>query len=346
MEKEDYIYEEEISVKDIILQINSYLKEILRNWKIVVLLCLIFVSFFVHNHLVHVTTYNSELRFLVEGQSGGGGITSLLGSLGIKKGGKVNPYKIVEVAQSTKILNKLLSSKRNGEKNIANRIFDAYELREKWSSDDLDLSNYSYTSDDENEVHNIVVKSLSSFLWGIEKTNGKIKFSFNEDNGIYTVLTRLKDDQLAVDVTKELYDLVRNFFEDEIFLNQNLSAKILKDKSDSIKISRDLKVFELARHEDKNQNLVRKISNAKATILRQEIQALNFAYGEVLKNYEMTDVNLKDLQPLFMEIETPFLPLMPNNSSLFKNLMFGLIFGTFLSCGFIIFRKIYRDIMA
>ena len=59
----------------------------------------------------------------------------------------------------------------------------------------------------------------------------------------------------------------------------------------------------------------------------------------------MTDVNLKDMQPLFMVIDAPYSPLSASPSSLLKSLIFGFLLGGFLAAVFIIIRKVYRDTM-
>ena len=75
-------------------------------------------------------------------------------------------------------------------------------------------------------------------------------------------------------------------------------------KADSIKTLNETKIRQLAKFEDRNRGTVNNQSMVTRSILSQESLALSSAYAEILKNKEMTDVNLKDMQPLFMAIDT------------------------------------------
>ena len=59
----------------------------------------------------------------------------------------------------------------------------------------------------------------------------------------------------------------------------------------------------------------------------------------------MTDVNLKDMKPLFMDIDTPFSQLSPTVSSALIEILKGLIFGGFIAVFFVLSKKIYRETM-
>jgi len=126
----------DISLKDLILLIGQYGREILRNWWIIVISIILFLVFFVHKTNNTPATFNAKTKFLVEGNEGGGlgSIGGLLGNLGISKGGKSNPMKIIEVALSKRMAAIILFSKSQcSEGLIANDIITQYELNERHS---------------------------------------------------------------------------------------------------------------------------------------------------------------------------------------------------------------------
>ena len=78
-------YNDEITLKELILKLQEYIREIINSKLIIGLFCLISVLGFLYKHYTHIPTYKAELKFVVEGQNGGGGLGGLLGSFGINQ---------------------------------------------------------------------------------------------------------------------------------------------------------------------------------------------------------------------------------------------------------------------
>jgi len=339
---------EEITLKEIILKSKEYTREVFKGSWIIIMLILLVGVVNVYFHINHEKTYKAKLRFVVEGQTGsGGGINSLLGSFGIKKGGRVNPYKVLEVGKSSRVLNKVLAVKTD-KGNIGQEIIESYNLSSEWGNNNNELSNYSYSPSSFDRFHQSVRRKLHKKIWGTEadRSKGIMNFNLDEDTGIYTIIANSNNEGLSLSLSNEMYTQIKLFFEEKVFENQKNLTEILFAKADSLKLLRDQKVYELSRFNDKNRNSQLASTGARRTILGQEIAAFNLAYGEVLKNYEMTDVNLKDMQPLFMTVDTPFEPLPPIKSSLVMRIIKSVILGLFLGVLFIILRKIYKDVLS
>ena len=341
---------EEITLKELILKFKEYSKEIIKSWWIVGLFCLVTVIGFVYKHSTHIPVYKAELRFVVEGQSGGGGgLGSLLGSFGIAKGGKVNPYKIIEVGKSTNLLIKTLAHNLESEDMIANAILKEYDLTEEWSRKNPDFKSFKFQKDvnvSGSLVERSAIKRISTKIWGSKNVEPMTILKLNDETGIYTLSTEAITEELSLGITNRLYDEIKQFFEEEVFRNQKQLADILTMKADSINVLNESKIRQIARFEDSNRGVVSNQTMVTKRILTQESMALNVAYAEIMKNKEMTDVNLKDMQPLFMAIDTPFSPISTSTSSILLSIIKGLILGGFLSIFFIILRKIYRDVMS
>tara|TARA_Y100000385_G_scaffold280780_1_gene332474 strand:- start:423 stop:1481 length:1059 start_codon:yes stop_codon:yes gene_type:complete len=342
---------DEVTLKELILKIKELIGEVKNNWFKVLVVSILCIVAFVYKHKNHVPEYSVQLRFVVEGQSGGGGLSSLLGTFGIKKGGNVNPYKVIEVGKSTNILLGVLSQKLESGEILANALLDRYELNEKWSVADSSFESFKFKSDidtNDDKQQSDGLKRIRTLIWG--KANSKkpplITFSLNDDTGIYTLETNSIDEEISLELTKRLYDKIKFFFEDEVFANQKQLADILSAKADSINFLIASKLNELAKFDDRNRGVVNNQTLVRRKMLTQENLGLSVAYAEILKSKEMTDVNLKDLQPLFMSIDTPFSPVSPTISSLTISIIKGLSIGLFLSFIIIVFRKIYNDIMS
>lgn len=346
---EERNYKDEITLKELILKVQEYIAELLRNWWIIGLIAFLTTSYFVYKHYIHIPTYKAELRFVVEGQAGvGRGLGGLLGSIGFNKGGSVNPYKILEVGKSSKLFERVAFSSYDGDITIVDKIIDEYDLVDKWSEDNDNYLNFQFKNDKLNtSIERAAFKSLKGIVWGSSVNNkgALAQLSLDEEKGIYTMNTVTSDERLSVQMSNLFYTAIKEFFEHEIFENQKKSAEILAAKTDSINSLMKSKIYQLARFEDRNQGLVLHEVSSRKSVLTQEVQTLGIAYAELMKNYEMTDVNLKDLQPLFMEIDRPLVPIYPTKSSIVRNIILGLLLGAIIGGVIIILRKMFKEIM-
>lgn len=347
-----YDNSDEITLKDLIVNVKGYVKEIIRSWFLIGIVALLGVAAFLYQHYNHRIAYECSLTFVVEGQGGGGGgLGSLLGSLGMGggKGGTVNPYKVIEVAHGSELFLKVMGSKATSGDLIANEVLKAYDLTEKWSENNEEFKEFyfdtlamTYGKDILNQK---AIKGIHKLVWGTQKSraNALVKIHFNEDTGLFYLETISLSEDLTMDLTENFYKAIKTFFEEEMWQSQVQLAAILRAKSDSLKYIRNYKVRELANFENRNRSLVGKQLIAERSILTMEQMAINGAYAEVMKNRELTDINMKDKKPVFVAVDTPFRPLAPMVSSFFKNVVLGVVVGAFFAIIFVIFRKIYRD---
>ncbi len=349
-----YDNSDEISLKVLLTNVKGYVKEIIRSWFLVGLMSLLGVAAFLYQHYAHKITYESNLKFVVEGQSGGGsGLGSLLGSLGMgSKVSKVNPYKVVEVAHGSELFLKVMGSKATSGKLIANEILEVYGLTEKWSESNSEFDKFYFDTlamtYGEDILNQKAIKSIHKLVWGTDKSRASAltKIDFNDDTGLFYLESETLSEDLSMDLTETFYKEIKFFFEEEMWQSQIQLAAILKQKADSLQYARNYKVRELAEFENRNRSLVGKGLIAERSILTMEQMAINTAYGEVLKTREMTDINMKDKKPVFVAVDTPFRPLTPEVSSFFQKVVLGIAVGAFFAILFVIFRKIYRDAMA
>jgi hypothetical protein len=349
MNENPHAHSDEITLKELILKIKEYIREVIKFWWLMGLICILCVSGFIYIHYNHIPTYKSELRFVVEGQSDRGGLGSILGSFGIQKGGKVNPFRVIEVGKSTDLLLRVLSNKGESGDNIANNLLNTYALSKKWEESNSRFSNFWFeelVTTSASEVQRSAIKRLRTKIWGNKKVKPMTELSLNDNTGIYSLSTEAVTEELSLAITNSLYEEIKQFFEEEVFLNQKQLADIITMKADSIKILSESNIMQLAKFEDSNRGFVNNQSMVKKRILLQESMALSATYAEIMKNKEMTDVNLKDMQPLFMAIDTPFSPIVPISSSMVVAIIKGLILGGFFSILLIFIRKIYRDVMS
>jgi phosphoribosylformylglycinamidine (FGAM) synthase PurS component len=345
------IENDEITLKELILKIKEYWTELWNNKRTIILFCIPFVAFFLYKAYTTPTEYKANLNFIVEGQGGGGGISSLLGQFGFRSGGsgKTNPFQIIEITKSKMTLKEIIFTKEN-EEYLANTIIEDYDLEKAWKKNIPEMEGFQFNHDslklfNENEL--IALTGVIGKILGPEKNPelALLQVSFNEDTGIFSLNAKTLSEDVSFALVENTYDVLKNFYEKKALENQIQTRNLLKKKVDSLDATIKLKFYQVARFEDQNRNLISLERSAQKNVLMGEIQALSTALGEAMKSFEIADYSLKDSQPLFMLVDKSFKPASPVRQSKLVNIIKGLLFGGFLAGGFIIGRKIYRDAM-
>jgi uncharacterized protein involved in exopolysaccharide biosynthesis len=131
MPQQEYYQDDEITLKELILKIQEYWQEILKNWKLIFLIIIPFVAFFLIKAFLTPATYSAQLTFMVnedEGGGGFGGVSAILGQFGFGGGGQssYNLDKILELSRSRKIIQMALFEKVNidGKKGLLSQSFN------------------------------------------------------------------------------------------------------------------------------------------------------------------------------------------------------------------------------
>lgn len=343
---------DEITLKQLILQIKSYFKEILKKWWIVAFCILVFGSYFLYNHFTNVKLYKAKISFFVEGgQSSSSSFGGILGQIGMGGGNSlVNPYKIIEVASSNKLTLKLLQDTFKNDI-IANHLIDDFELQKHWSETSDKWSEFKFLgdtiilSDQSNSLAFIKIKKL---LWSSNNgiiDNSALSIDIDQNTGMFNLSATSRSEDLAYILADRLYENLRQFFEYDILINKYKSLNVLSQKLDSLDNLRLQKNLELAKFDRSNKNVFEDMELVKKDIIIQDLQLITRSYGEVLRNYELTDFELKNTKPLFVLINAPIKPLSPVLSRLRKAVTNTLIFGTFFGILVVIMMKSYKDIM-
>lgn len=346
-----YKSDNEISLKEVVLKIKSYIKELFKYWWLIVLFIIPFLIKNVYQALHTPPEYTAEIRFLVEGDSGGGmtGIGGLLGSFGFNKGAKNNPFKIIEVAKSKSMISDVIFSKENDF--LANEIITAYKLDERWAESNPEMLGLRFNKDSiENfsEQERRAFLSVYKFIIGTQNSeeNALMRISVNDDSGIFMINSTSIDEHISLHLTNNTYDLLKLFFEEKIVEDKSNTVALLKEKLDSLESVIGRKTLQIARFDDRNRGIYSNEAEYQKRKLELEIQGLTAAYTETWKNYEVAEYNYKTSKPLFLLIDKPYAPLSSSSPSLIMNIIFAILLGSLLGMVFIIGRKIYRDIMS
>ena len=357
MEKEKrYVEEDEITLKELILKVQEYFWEVVRNLKWVVGIMIPFVVFFVYKAISTPVTYTAELTFMVNEDDGGGmgGMSAILGQIGLGGGsrGKNNLDKILELAKSRNIIQQVIfdTVAINGKEDImGNHIINLYDYHEKWEEDTTGLKEFLFKEADHfsrTRIHNKVLKALYRRIIGTPEILGFFSKGYSKDTGIMEFTAKTINEDLSIHLCKKVYEKLSTFYVTKTVEKQRQTFDVMLQKVDSVKKEMQGAEYGLANFKDSHAGLFTTKAKLREMQLQRDVQVLNEMYAVSLKNFEIADFTLKNKTPFIQLIDEPLAPLKPEGESVIKNLIIGVFIGGFFSISFIIFRKIYQETMS
>ncbi len=339
-----------VALKEVFQRFHSYFSLLLKNIRFLILVTLPFLIYFGYRHFSFQPKYEAEVKFLVEGSSSSfGGLGGLLGQFGIRNTGKANPYKIVEVAQSNYILEKILFD-NSVKPNVAEQLIATYHLDEQWAKDEPKYANFKFKNQKFQSMDSLervafsrVIKKMNG---GKNRIDPVLSFVYDEDTGVFNYEINSENETLALSIQSVAYANLKKFFEEDIIINSINTTNVLRAKADSIQQLITTKTYQLASIQDRTFGLVLATPGVKKMALEKEIQALSLAFAEVLKSYEISDVTLRDTKPMFLKLDESISPLESTTSSLLVSFIKAVLCGLVIGGGWLIGKDIYREIMA
>lgn len=348
---------DEITLKELILKLQEFYRELIKNWKLVIFITIPFIAFFLYRAFTTPPSYAADLTFMVNEDEGGGagGAMAILSQFGLGGGGgsgKHNLQKIMELSKTRKLIQLSLFDKTviNGKTDyLANHIIDIYNLHEDWEESESGLKDFKYTQDSFpgfNLVENSVLKVIQRVVNGSKKEKGIYTTSINEETGIMTLSANSLSQQLSLDWLDLTYAHLSQYYIDKTIEKQKATFELVKEKVDSIKIALNNTELRLARFKDANRGLYTNTASLEESRLIRDLQVLTIIYGESVKNLEIADFTLKNKTPFIQLIDAPISPLYPSTESKIKAMILGGLLGVFIAFGFLIGRKIIRDALS
>lgn len=337
-----YYEEDEISLKELVLKIQEYAREVIRLWWVIALITIPIVGYMLWDAYTTPVKYPATLTFMLDENEGGsalGGVSAILGQFGFRggRGGRVNLEKILELAKSRRIIQMALFEEIeiDGKKDfIANHIISKYGFHEKWSEDTTGMRDFVFVHDSIpafERRENQVLKMLHRYMIGGEKVGGIIKFNINDDTGIMTLTVSSINETLSIKLAKILYNKLSDFYVNKSIERQTATFNIIKGKTDSLQNALNSAQARLLRFQDTNRGLTLLRYEAEKIRLQQEIQKLILAYGESYKQLEIADFGLREGTPFVQVIDWPIVPINGFRKSRLKITINALIIGITLS---------------
>ncbi len=345
-------FSDEISLKDLILKIHEFWFEILRSWKTIILILLLAWLFIFYKNYTKERSYIATLSYMLHQSdaSGGGSLSSLMGSFGLGQTGDFNAEKLIKLSESQNILHKVLLdsvSLNKKEDLFANHIIELYDLHgTTWEESDLGKNKFKFTSNDVERFDrktNSALKTLYGKLLGNKNEEAIYKSQYDESTGIFEIMVIGINEQLSIKLAEHIFHQLDSFYIQKTIEGELLNYNVIQARTDSLKRELHNTEMRLARYTDSSNNLIRNEDKIKSQQLSRQVTLMYAGLAKAMESLEMADFALKYKTPYLQIIDKPFSPLNRRRFNILKTTIMGLFLGLFISIGFIVIRKIYRD---
>lgn len=352
-----YYEEDEITLKELILKLQEFCWEIWRNKWIIIGLAPLLAGIFFMNTRSQQTTYTSSLTFLVSSNNkkvnSGGELGALLGYVTFN----YELDKIVQLARSRRVLNKVLFQKvvlDDKTDFLANHLINIYGYHQAWQNEaandlfeELQLKDFYFTHKNvtdfvpkEYRALNIVHELIAGNSF--RNTKGLMTTTYDQKTEMVRLSVTPKNKDLSIQLIEAIFKELHEFYIEESVGRPRRALKVLEAKVDSTLFKLNSQEKELAIATDRHANTISQASNLNLAQLSRKIETTNRIYQEVLKNKEQVEFMLSSETPEFQIIDRTFLPIITAPDRM-KTLLIGGFLGGFLGIGFIIARKFIRD---
>ena len=345
---------EDLSLKELILKIQDWYYYLISKWFIIAVVVIAGSIVGYTYGYFKKTIYVATTTFVLEdgGGSGGGlgqyaGLASMVGIDIGGGGGLFSGDNIIELYKSRSMLQKALltSVKFEGkEQMLIDRFIEFNELSKEWSKN-ARLKNINFQKDTafsivKDSVLSEVVKDISKNYLLVGKPDKKLS--------IIKVELRSRDELFAKAFADVLVSTVNRFYLETKTKRSIDNVTILQHQADSVRAIMNGAIFASAFTLDATPN-----RNPPRQILRAPVQKSQFTaeankaiLGELVKNLELSKISLRKETPLIQVIDKPILPLEKEKFSKVKGLIIGAMLFGFFTVLILMFKKIYKEIIA
>jgi len=357
--------ESDISIKELILTIKSYISEILRSWLTMCVFGFGFALFLLIIKFNVKPMYRAHLSYMLnEDESGGlAGLAGMLGQFGLGGGGAESNFdKIVELSRTRKITQNALFEKRTvqgKEDYLANHLIESLKYIDKWGrkdifsflapKDTLKIKDFKFTHDSIEAfsiLENKALKATHKAMVGKELKGGYFKSEYSEITGILSISMTSPYPDMSIETVESMYANLHDYYVEKTVEKQKNDYQLIKSKYDSITTTLSATQYQLARSQDRNQGFYMSEDKLAESKLAEDERRLQMMLGEAEKQKQIAELTLGNKTPYIQLIDRPILPLRPVNKGKIYYFLLGGLIGGFLGVTVIVLRRLYRDIMA
>ncbi|TBR20062.1 MAG: lipopolysaccharide biosynthesis protein [Chitinophagaceae bacterium] len=342
--------EQEISLVDLIKQIQQWFRYLLSQWKIIFLLGILGGATGFYYAWKSPITYTAKMIFVVEeAKSSGGGLAALAGQFGFDVGGGssnlVSGDNIIGLLTSRSMVESALVSpfELGGKQSLADRYATVNEFQKAWS--EKYKKDISFPIEKMGGFSRVQDSLLQQIEEGIIKNELKVvrkdkKMSFIE------VSTTMKDEQLAALFTKHVVHAAVDFYIETKTRRSRANVERLQKRADSIGGLLNIQTYATADLQSKSLDINPAFGSAGVNreISARDKTMLATIYAEVVKNLEIQKATLTQETPVIQVVDDIQMPLMKNKTGKLKSMILGGLLSGFLTILFLLGRRWWKGL--
>ncbi|TXF90955.1 hypothetical protein FUA23_03910 [Neolewinella aurantiaca] len=341
----------ELSVKELFVELSAYFKYARSKWWLVVLVCLVIIGGSVVTRYLSAPLYTAKLTYLVETGGGGGG-NVILSQLGLGGGQAPNVERIQQIALSDQVGLKVLYEgvELNGKRKLlGNYLIDELELREKWREEEYGFAELELLdsipfpiSRDYASLH----KALLNLLYVGGGPDGPlIRVETDALTVIAEVTVVTTDELLSIHLANTEFDKLREFYTIKSQVRQLDNIAVSRTLSDSLQRELTNVQKQLLQAQDRRSDIVFNRNRYEVVRLEQEQQKLILAYTEAYKNLQIAEFTFRSQRPNIEVIDRPFAPIYGYRYPIVRLVMLSGIISVIVALALLFFAYLWKKIL-
>ena len=350
-----FVESEEISLKDVVNNIQEWCGYLVSKWKLIILISIIGGVLGITYSLLKKPVYTATLSFALEDEKGGGSLGGALGlassfglDLGNSGGGIFTSANLTELFKSRSMVEKTLLSpiNLNGKKiSLMELYIQNNGWRENWK-DKPHLEKLSFLPNEERKYFTRPKDSILGVAYNSLLKSGLSVAQKDKKISIISIDVSSTNELFAKYFCEALAKEVGQFYIETKSKRARLNMSILERQVDSIRGELNGAITGVAIANDNVFGLnpalnVRRTPSARRQV---DVQANTAILTELVKQSELAKVTLRKETPLIQVIDKPILPLQKEKFGKIKGILLGGILFGFFTIVFLFVKRIINNI--
>jgi len=352
---------DEISLKELIVKIKEWVAYLKTKWKLILAISAIGgIIGFVYASF-QKPTYKAVMTFVLE-EDKGGGMSSAMGlasSFGIDLGGSsgggmFTSSNILELMKSRLVIEKTLLNavpyNNNGKIetiSLAEYYIRANKMRDAWA-EKAGIKDIQFAPNADRAKFTILQDSILQTISDDIVKENLIIAQKDKKVSIISVEVKTEDQLFSKLFCEQLAKETSDFYVETKSKKARINVDILQKQTDSIRGELNGAITGVASAMDNVFNLNTALSSRAAPSKRKQVdvQANTAILTQLVAQLELAKVNLRKETPLIQVIDQPILPLLKEKVGRLKSLILGGFLAGFLSALYLVFGKLYKNLVA
>lgn len=304
-----------MNTRSVLVFFKTFIQFLFKKWVVIFLTTFLFGLMGALYNWLQKPDYTAEMTFALEDSGGDdlGGYANLAMQLGLSIGnsssGVFKGDNLFELMKSRFILEKTLLTEANVDgvnDLLVNHYLRIIKKGEGFQKKGM-LPNPYFSNNPkkftlvQDSILNTIQMELAKKCLSVSRVDKKLS--------IISVKVRSHNQFFAVEFCEKLVNNVTTFYVETITKKQLKNVQVLERQADSIKNLMSGSINEVALANDVNVNPIMQIGRTRAQKKSIDVTVYTMAYGEVLKNLELSRISLLKETPLIQMIDKPRLPL-------------------------------------